>query len=905
MWRHHPRPQTGLESRWLHDRLGPRHERRRPHRPNYSQVEVLHPLKLDSAEIFIFPILFFRDTWKLSRDFVGHKKAVTSVRFNRQMFQTKDAPDDAFVMVAVGSRDRSFSVWATNLKRPFFVVSDAFDQSVLDLSWSKDGRVLIACSMDGSVAVVILSESESGKALSETKMYDIMSKNYGSSFGITNVKKKTNGTIFVENPELLTQTPEKENNRPYTNGASAAPENEIKVKKRPRGPTKQIEARTLDGKRRITPIYIPPDAEENSDKRGTDEFGSSSTQEKSKIQIEKRNEVVSTKNAQNGVRGESSKENSGSSPSPKEEKPKNDDNEKKVAAAAAKEPEPSKKEAAGSSKQTDSVKEEDKKPPPSKPKAPEPEPGVNLIAVKRKPGAPARRRIVISDSSDDEDAAQPTAKPQSGRSSPPVNTIIPKRKPTSSEDSAAAKASPTQNKSNKLKDLMQGSKPDLTNITVKRKIEQQQQQHESSDTDSAQPKKRGRTNYPPEDYPPSTSQHHQPQPLEIPGRSRVAISSDELMTSSTVLTPLRLVERVSNVILNISNESYTINVMNNYHSLGNKGQIHQIRCGKSFPKEEIWSTLLSSEITYVDKCDSSLIVACLDASFHVFNPISGLRLFPAIMMPAALTKVCVAKDAIAAITTTAKFFLWKLNPESGLTSILRNECILSLLQHTEPVSILKLNFSDSNQPVIMTSAMKSFVFNSAVGAWLKLSDSCNAVQAISNYSAPSVNCPPPTDSSGYQMLSATVTASSSSSLSQIPADCRHKANVSYCEEQKIAAQFANSPKEFKFWLLNIIRHLAGSADEKKLREHLDGLLGLPTPSGSNWKPEVMGMNKLELLREALKIVAGNVGLQRLHMEYHDQVVKRSKTTTETDDSKAGAAGDATAMEIDNIFKDDK
>jgi protein HIRA/HIR1 len=51
---------------------------------------------------------------------------------------------ESYATVALGSRDRSISVWSTNLKRPFFVINDIFEQSVLDLSWSKDGRVLLA-----------------------------------------------------------------------------------------------------------------------------------------------------------------------------------------------------------------------------------------------------------------------------------------------------------------------------------------------------------------------------------------------------------------------------------------------------------------------------------------------------------------------------------------------------------------------------------------------------------------------------------------------------------------------------------------------------------------------------------------------------------------------------------------
>ena len=51
--------------------------------------------------------------------------------------------NEMYVVVALGSRDRSFSVWTTSLKRPFFVINDAFDQGVLDMSWSRDGKIFL------------------------------------------------------------------------------------------------------------------------------------------------------------------------------------------------------------------------------------------------------------------------------------------------------------------------------------------------------------------------------------------------------------------------------------------------------------------------------------------------------------------------------------------------------------------------------------------------------------------------------------------------------------------------------------------------------------------------------------------------------------------------------------------
>ena len=70
-----------------------------------------------------------------------HKKSKSSNTITNRNLMSKKGSSDVFVSVALGSRDRSFSIWSTDLKRPLIVINDVFDQSVLDLSWSKDGKV--------------------------------------------------------------------------------------------------------------------------------------------------------------------------------------------------------------------------------------------------------------------------------------------------------------------------------------------------------------------------------------------------------------------------------------------------------------------------------------------------------------------------------------------------------------------------------------------------------------------------------------------------------------------------------------------------------------------------------------------------------------------------------------------
>ena len=73
----------------------------------------------------------------LPTPFIHTNTSITTLR----NLMSKKGSSDVFVSVALGSRDRSFSIWSTDLKRPLVVINDVFDQSVLDLSWSKDGKV--------------------------------------------------------------------------------------------------------------------------------------------------------------------------------------------------------------------------------------------------------------------------------------------------------------------------------------------------------------------------------------------------------------------------------------------------------------------------------------------------------------------------------------------------------------------------------------------------------------------------------------------------------------------------------------------------------------------------------------------------------------------------------------------
>ncbi|XP_008167012.3 protein HIRA isoform X3 [Trachemys scripta elegans] len=216
-----------------------------------------------------------RDGWKTNMDFVGHRKAVTVVKFNPKIFKKKQKngsstkPSCPYCCCAVGSKDRSLSVWLTCLKRPLVVIHELFDKSIMDISWTLNGLGILVCSMDGSVAFLDFSQDELGDPLSEEEKSNIHQSTYGKSLAIMTEAQLS--TTIIENPEMLKyqqrqqqQRMEQKNAaiREAAGTATAAP----KVASMVNGESledirknllkKQVETRTADGRRRITPLCI-------------------------------------------------------------------------------------------------------------------------------------------------------------------------------------------------------------------------------------------------------------------------------------------------------------------------------------------------------------------------------------------------------------------------------------------------------------------------------------------------------------------------------------------------------------------------------------------------------------------------------------------------------------------------
>lgn len=231
--------------------------------PDGKYVVSAHSLNNDGPTAHIIE----RTGWKTGMDFVGHRKAIEVVSFSPHLYRKESS--DNHGCVAIGSRDRSLSVWLTNLKRPLVVLHDLFSDSILDISWGQDGYDLMVCSTDGTVAYFCFTEKELGRTLSGDSIDELYMSTYGtkrSSSSSSSAMGQT-GQLLIEDPELLALQERaaraSEGAAPTSSGGDGVPPTLASISMVTELSSsvsaiigKQVESRTTDGRRRITPIRL-------------------------------------------------------------------------------------------------------------------------------------------------------------------------------------------------------------------------------------------------------------------------------------------------------------------------------------------------------------------------------------------------------------------------------------------------------------------------------------------------------------------------------------------------------------------------------------------------------------------------------------------------------------------------
>nr|TKW13894.1 hypothetical protein SEVIR_5G130900v2 [Setaria viridis] len=250
-----------------------------------------------------------RGEWSATFDFLGHNAPVVVVKFNNSTFRknfsngqdTKAAPvgwangasktstkeQQPYNVIAIGSQDRTITVWTTVSARPLFVAKHFFSQSVVDLSWSPDGYSLFACSLDGSVANFHFEAKELGYRLSDSEMDELKRSRYGDVRGRQSNLAESPAQLLLEqasakqsagkkgssvaqpfqapskvsadvpNPAPVVQSQKAPEASPEDDKKIAGPtSDDVNKVNRLSSPVKQREYRRPDGRKRIIPEAV-------------------------------------------------------------------------------------------------------------------------------------------------------------------------------------------------------------------------------------------------------------------------------------------------------------------------------------------------------------------------------------------------------------------------------------------------------------------------------------------------------------------------------------------------------------------------------------------------------------------------------------------------------------------------
>ncbi|XP_068594513.1 protein HIRA [Brachionichthys hirsutus] len=761
-----------------------------------------------------------RDGWKTNMDFVGHRKAVTVVKFNPKIFKKKQKNGSSsksncpYCCCAVGSKDRSLSVWLTSLKRPLVVIHDLFDKSIMDISWTVTGLGMLVCSMDGTVAYLDFSLDELGDPLNEEEKNSIHQNIYGKSLAITSTEAQLSTTV-IENPEMLKYQQERQNSAQANSGqAAAGPESSApKLNSVMNGESledirknllkKQVETRTADGRRRITPLCI---AQLDTGDFSPALFNSTPI-------------LPSGSSMSNQLTSQLS---SDSSPGP----------------ASSLGLRPSHDPMLTSPPPTSTTKAlEDKdcvKPCLLLTSASKIEPMKALDSrfTERSKATPGVTAAISSTA-----GLMSLDRPKDGTSA--LKDL--KAKDDTSSDSEDKMAAINKNLS------FSKRKPDMLmdggEVVEKRK--------------KGRPRKDKMTALTIQTY----TQISPPAEQEL---SRVAAPAAAAAAAVALKLPTPSMKKAFN--LQLSMEPSIFLEVENEVSVVAGSKLSQVRCARD---GRVWTTLLPSSVVTAAGSSDVLAVVCQDRMLSVFSS-CGRRLLPSIQLATPVSALHCSAYFVMVLTAGAVLSVWDARKQKALV---KNESLLTILSGAD-ITVSQSLLTQQGVPVIGLSNGKSYCFSSALETWTLIADTGDSLVQCADFRS----CLPVHDAPVSSGPLAVVQGRNlnagrlASRLSSTPHHLQQSMTMAFLENQLASALTLQSAQEYRYWLLIYTRFLVNEGSEYRLRELCKELLGPVHKSAATaWEPATLGLLKRELLREVLPVIGENLRFQRLFTEYQDQL----------------------------------
>ncbi|KAJ2699401.1 HIR complex subunit [Coemansia sp. IMI 203386] len=345
-----------------------------------------------------------------------------------------------------------------------------------------------------------------------------------------------------------------------------------------------------------------------------------------------------------------------------------------------------------------------------------------------------------------------------------------------------------------------------------------------------------------------------------------------------------------------------------------------------------WTKYFSNTTTMVACSDKHLAVTLTDGSLHLFDSISGARLFPAIMNeahPAFLRcqdTFCLLLDSVGQLT------IWDLArmvatvdhvsvapllyaaeltaPETPAVNS-DDDCVHAPKRHRATVALTSVQLLESGNPLVMLSDGRSYTFHTQMRSWTRLyspQDHQNSDHFFRHNPLPAQTTGPKNsitmksigntpmglvqEKGWYQaQLTAQVNGNKKKlpEVAAVDATVRRNATLDHMEHLVCASIGLGSRDDVVRYLDILAKLLARNGDADRVAFWLDHLLGPPLLPGlcpddqacDGWTPSVASVPKRQLLERILPVLATNRSLQTLVTEYSTTLKKLLETQQAT------------------------
>ena len=808
-------------------------------------------------------------------DFVGHRRAITCVRFHPRMVRVKET-NEVTCLLAIASKDRAVSFWLSSRPKAFLALHELLDDEVVDLSWATNSIELAACSITGKIKFVLFRDSEIGRLLTQHEQTTVLQRLHGEDMNETSAP-----SILVSDPDMFpylvkeAELNEKEN-------VSSSPEKPTpkKVFKHANMTssavisTTQKELISKDGRRRIVPVCIglqQPDSNEDAvvmpvPFRGRQENLKRDDDTQENVQIREGNSSV--------VTSTTSPESSPISPEQRAQK--------QISVQDLK---------LGSFRSLQSdVKNKDQNTGSTTLAMESLDPAVHTTASEAQVLSSNVIRANVSPDSSTVAADKPSAVPDKG-----ISAIYQAKSPLTDVDSSVKSAKMTKAKKLKQNALKMSNSKGATTLFQSQGAKKKKRRVilEDDDDESGLTAYRMRPN---EMY--GSRMYGDGDASDIDAEDKDC-SDDEVYSPVEVIDPAKVLDAFT-----VNHSHFEVTVTNNVSIGPMAPSMHMLNFKYSTNEEtDKFTKCLTDPIVCACVSEELVVVACADDTVHVYDHNGNILEMP-FVVDASIAQLKCNGHMVMVLTCEVTVSVFDMR---RMKSVLWNYQLTNLFRAADVK--LKLAFlSENGTPFIVTTAHKAYMFHAGFNGWvLAQPPRWSLAKRGTTSQTPAVGGSSGSSSSHTQtgvmslledlcsdnrMKDNSLAEAVDRTRRNDPGTCSavenmvHYSTWQYSDiQQKLAMNIASGP-DVKKWLLGVISELSWIGNEDALRAKLDELLdnvGLPSVAAcfmtssqveSSRDPiERLGLNRRQLLHEALDIVAKNVKNQKIFSEYN-QILKQ-------------------------------